>query len=182
MVNLYALQDYISEDSVNIALSRFIQDWNCFDGPEQTDRYPTTLDLLGYLRAVTPDSLQYVITDLLEETTLYELKTTDADYTHGSSDQYEVAIKIEADKYKIDSLGNSASVQLHDLIDVGVYGKSISGEDSLIYLQKHWITDTLSFIKIVVEDVPIKAGIDPLHKMIDRQVDDNVSTISTISN
>ena len=32
-VNLYALQDYISEDSVNQALSNFLADWNFIDGP-----------------------------------------------------------------------------------------------------------------------------------------------------
>jgi ABC-2 type transport system permease protein len=63
---LYALQDYISEEKVNVALQRFIKDWNAFGGSLQRERYATTKDLIGYFRAVTPDTLQHVITDLFE--------------------------------------------------------------------------------------------------------------------
>ena len=37
---MYALQDYISEDSVNVALRRFIKDWAYSEGI-----YPTSSDL-----------------------------------------------------------------------------------------------------------------------------------------
>jgi hypothetical protein len=63
---LYALQNYISEEKVNMALQRFIKDWNAFGGILQRERYATTEDLIGYFRAVTPDTLQNVITDLFE--------------------------------------------------------------------------------------------------------------------
>ena len=32
----------------------------------KTDRYPTTKDLLGYFRDVTPESIQHIIEDLFE--------------------------------------------------------------------------------------------------------------------
>ncbi|MEM1121774.1 MAG: M1 family aminopeptidase, partial [Bacteroidota bacterium] len=66
-LSMYALQEHISEDRVNLALRQFIADWNSFDGQLQKERYATTEDLLGYFRAVTPDSLQYVIGDLFEK-------------------------------------------------------------------------------------------------------------------
>ncbi|GJM35536.1 MAG: hypothetical protein DHS20C18_45370 [Saprospiraceae bacterium] len=65
-INMYALQDCLTEDSVNLALRRFIKDWNITDGVLQKERFPTSADLIGYFREVTPDSLQYVITDLFE--------------------------------------------------------------------------------------------------------------------
>ncbi len=67
-INMYALQQQIGEDRVNLALKRFINDWNTIDGKLKitTDRYATTEDLLGYFRDVTPNSLQHIIKNLFE--------------------------------------------------------------------------------------------------------------------
>ncbi len=74
-INMYAFQKAIGEEQVNKALKRFLKDWNTTDGSLKlkTDRYATTQDLLGYFREVTPDSLQYQITDLFEKVKLLEL-------------------------------------------------------------------------------------------------------------
>lgn len=65
---MYILQDKIGEDKVNLALQRFIEDWNTYNGKIKTTtkRYATTKDLLHYLKEVTPSSLQYLIHDLFE--------------------------------------------------------------------------------------------------------------------
>ena len=67
---MYALQDYISEDSVNVALRNFIKDWAYSDGI-----YPTSADLLTYYEKVTPDSLKYILDDMFRDITLFENKT-----------------------------------------------------------------------------------------------------------
>ena len=65
---MYELQKSIGEANVNLALKRFINDWNTTNGKLKTatNRYATTKDLLRYFRDVTPDSLQYLIADLFE--------------------------------------------------------------------------------------------------------------------
>ncbi|OUR91886.1 peptidase M1 [Flavobacteriales bacterium 34_180_T64] len=67
-INMYALQKEIGEDKVNLALKRFINDWNIIDGSmkNHTNRYATSKDLLGYFKEVTPDNQQYIITELFE--------------------------------------------------------------------------------------------------------------------
>ena len=67
-INMYALQKYIGEENVNIALQRFIKDWNTIDGALKlkTDRYATTKDLLNYFRETTQDSLKSVVNELFE--------------------------------------------------------------------------------------------------------------------
>lgn len=74
VMNMYELQRNIGEDKVNLALKRFLEDWNTKDGKlkKSTKRYATTQDLLGYFRAVTSDSLQYLITDFFEKVTPIE--------------------------------------------------------------------------------------------------------------
>ncbi|XRE44762.1 putative membrane protein [Tenacibaculum discolor] len=65
---MYILQDKIGEDKVNLALQRFIEDWNTYNGKikTNTNRYATTKDLLHYLKEVIPSSLQYLLHDLFE--------------------------------------------------------------------------------------------------------------------
>ena len=67
-ITMYELQKQIGEDSVNLALKRFINDWNTIDGELKlsTDRYATTKDLLGYFRDVAPSHQKHIITNLFE--------------------------------------------------------------------------------------------------------------------
>ncbi len=75
-INMYELQKHLGEDKVNLALKRFINDWNTKDGKLKlaTDRYATTKDLLGYFRDVTPKTLQHFINDLFISTSPMDLK------------------------------------------------------------------------------------------------------------
>ncbi|MFT5250351.1 MAG: ABC-2 type transport system permease protein [bacterium] len=67
-INMYEFQKQIGEANVNLALKRFISDWNTIDGKLKTvtNRYATSKDLLGYFREVTPNNQQHMITELFE--------------------------------------------------------------------------------------------------------------------
>lgn len=170
---MYALQDYIGEDQVNAALRKFNHDWAFKDAP-----YPTSWDLLGYYREVTPDSMQYLITDMFETITLFEDKTTSAEYHKITDDQFEVTISTSTVKYRADSLGNEVKQPLRDWIDIGIFTSAKNGKDSLIYLQKRKITQEENEFTIEVPVLPVKAGIDPINKLIDRNPSDNVKEVS----
>ena len=169
----YALQDYIGEDSVNAAFRRYNQEWRFKDAP-----YPTSADLLKHIRKVTPDSLQYVIKDMFETITLFENKTTKAEYIEKDSLHYEVMLEVSAEKMRADSTGNETNIPINDWIDIGVYGKNKAGKDSLIYLRKHKITQKENTYTIAVSSKPRRAGIDPIHKLIDRHSDDNTKGLT----
>ncbi len=170
---MYAFQDYIGEDSVNAALHRWVKDWAWRD-----DRYPTTKDLMGYFRAVTPDSFAYLITDLFETITLYENRTKSAKYRLLDGDRYEVDLLIEATKIRADSSGNEEVIPMNDWVDLGVYGKTGSDKDTLLYFQKVKFEAGESTHTVVVQGKPVRAGIDPLNKLIDRNPGDNVTVVS----
>ncbi|MFY0606240.1 MAG: aminopeptidase [Cyclobacteriaceae bacterium] len=170
---MYALQDYIGEDSVNAALKRFNEDYAFKEAP-----YPTSKDLIKYYREVTPDSLQFIITDMFETITLFENKTTDAEYEEISDNEYLVSLKVNTIKYQADSLGNEEEQELKDWIDVGVFTEGSDGKDSLIYLQKHKISQNENEFALTVSTKPSKAGIDPINKLIDRNPKDNVKDVS----
>ncbi len=164
----FALQDYIGEDSVNAAFRRFNEEWRFKDAP-----YPTSADLLKHIRQVTPDSLQHIITDMFETITLFENKTDSAFYKELPNNEFEVTLYTSSEKMRADSTGMETPIAISDWIDVGVYGRSKAGKDSLLYLHKHKIIQKDNQFTIRVKDRPRKAGIDPLHKLIDRHSDDN---------
>jgi ABC-type transport system involved in multi-copper enzyme maturation permease subunit len=173
---MFALQDYIGEDKVNLALRNFLADWQ-YPGPDSKQkRYPTSRDLLGYFKAQTPDSLQYLITDMFETITLFENKAQQVTYAKKSDKAYEVTVSVMSEKFKADSAGNETNVSVSDWIDIGVYGKDTKGKDKLLYLKKHKITAKESKFVITVPEPPTKAGIDPINKLIDRHPDDNVKS------
>ncbi|MEP0365649.1 MAG: M1 family aminopeptidase [Cyclobacteriaceae bacterium] len=169
---MYALQDYIGEDSLNVALKRFVRDWGFRDAP-----YPTSKDLLGYYRDATPDSLQYILTDMFETITLFENKTVTATYEEREG-KYEVDLVLNSIKYRADSLGNENTIPMMDWIDVGVFTEGEDGKDSLVYLKKHKITSEETQVKVTVDQKPSRAGIDPINKLIDRNPSDNLKEVS----
>ncbi len=166
-VVMFALQDYIGEENVNKALRACIKDW-----AYREDQYITSADLLKYFREVTPDSLQYIIKDMFETITLYENRTKATTYEK-VGDQYKVSIDVSAIKYRADSLGVETEIKINDWIDIGVIGKDDKGKDKILYLKKHKIDTKESHFDILVDELPIKAGIDPMNKLIDRNPDDN---------
>lgn len=173
---MYALQDYISEDSVNVALRRMVDKWG-MNSYERNGRYSTTIDLVEYLRAVTPDSLQYVITDFFDRIVLFENKMDEGSYQEIADGQFEVTLKINSKKMVADSLGQSEEESMHYWIDVGVYAEE-NDDEKLIYMKKHLFNKNETTLKIIVDEVPSSAGIDPLNKLIDRNPEDNSKKLS----
>jgi len=175
---MYALQDYIGEDRINSALSQYIKDWQ-YPGPDHPKRrYPTSTDLIGYLKTATPDSLKYLIKDLFETITLYENKVEKAEYVANKDKTFEVTLTLNSEKFRADNSGNQVSIKLNEWIDVGVYGKDAKGDDKLLYLKKHHFIKKDNILKISVKEEPTKAGIDPINILIDRHSSDNVKFLS----
>ena len=166
---MYALQDYIGEDKVSQALAAFVRDFK-FKGPP----YPTSLDLEEHLRKVTPAEFQYLYDDLFDNITLYENRAKSATYTPLPGGKYEVDVAVELKKYRADGRGEEHQIPAHDWVDIGV----MDMDGHYLYLQKHKIDGDSADVKVIVDKLPYKAGIDPLNKLIDRNPDDNLVRVS----
>ena len=80
-----------------------------------------------------------------------------------------------------DSLGIQSDGELNDWLEIGVLGETLVNgemEEFPIYLEKVLITDSLTTFQIKVKQKPIKAGIDPMNKFVDRDSDDNLVRVS----
>ncbi len=162
---MYALQDYIGEERVSQALAAFVKDY-AFKGPP----YPTSVDLVNYLRKVTPPEFQYLYEDSFENITIFDNRAVSAHYSQLPDGKYEVRIEVEAKKYRADGKGQEHLVSLHDLVDIGVQGQA----GNFLYLQKQKIEKERQEFTVTVDKLPTEAGVDPLIKLIDRNPDDNI--------
>lgn len=174
---MYYLKEMIGEKAVNAALRSLAGDYAYREPP-----YPTAYALVDRFRQNTPDSLNYLITDLFETMTIFNNRTTKASYSKLPNGQYRVTVNVESEKFRADSLGRETPVKLDDWIDVGVYGKPAEGKKQGVLLtnrREHFRrkTGTYSF---VVKDEPYEAGIDPISYLIDRIPDDNLKKVTKL--
>jgi ABC-2 type transport system permease protein len=165
---MFALQDYIGEANVNKALRNFHAEF-AMKGPP----YPTSVNLLKHLRAVTPPQYQYFIDDVFENIIVYENRVTRATWKALPDGKYEVSFKTISKKRKADNLGKEQDVALADWIDIGV----LDDKGVPLFLEKRKIEKEENEFVVVVDKVPARAGIDPLNKLVDRGRRDNTTSI-----
>jgi len=164
-VLMYALQDYLGENRVNEALRGIVQKYGHRD-----DVFPTSLDVVNAFKAVAPDTLQYLITDLFETITLWQNEAKSASYVELDDGKYKVSLEVASHKFRADSIGNQTEIPIDDYIDIGVLGDN----DEELYLHKHKLADNEAEVEIVVDKKPLRAGIDPYVVLIDRERDNNL--------
>ncbi|WP_194775905.1 ABC transporter permease/M1 family aminopeptidase [Pararhodonellum marinum] len=179
---LYALRDYIGDTAMDSALRGFADEFAMRQDPP----FPGSPDLLRHLAAHTPDSLAYYLDDTWHKITLYENKAVDAEAKKAENGEYLVTLNFKSQKIYADSLGMETPATYDgDYIDIGIFAKEDKDENGRnrtnpLYLQKHKIKPGEHTLTIPVKGEPIKAGIDPYNKLIDRVPDDNVVNVSIL--
>ncbi len=192
-VVLYAMSDYLGEASFNAVLKRFAEKYKFKGAP-----YPVANEFVADLKAVTPDSLQYLVKDMFETITLYDNRTSTATYKKLPNGTFEVTVNAQVAKYRADKKGKKIyedqpgkkitykdgkktieSLPLADYIEVGVFGEknAKTGKENLLYLEKLKVSAIKNSFKIIVKEKPVEAGIDPYNKLIDRNTEDNRTTV-----
>lgn len=180
---LYALQDLIGEDRLNAAFRKFA-DTAAF---RQKPPFPTSNEWYSYMKEATPDSLKYFIEDSFEKIALYENRLTKAEYKKMENGKYEVTLTVQTKKIYYDGLGKELETgKERDLIDIGIFTEDGKNEKGMkkkvpLYLKKHWLTPGEHTLQIVVDEMPVKAGIDPYNKLIDRIPDDNTKSVESMN-
>ncbi len=170
-VILYALQDYIGEDKVNLAMKNFLEEFRYKEPP-----YPTSLDFLRHLEPVVPDSFQYLITDWFKEITLYDNRLKEATYKELENGKFEITMKLETVKIKSDSGGVETKVPMNDWVDIGFFADE--DEDDLMFQKRVKFNQPEMTFVFEVDSLPVKAAIDPRHLLIDRVYKDNFKSLS----
>jgi ABC-2 type transport system permease protein len=171
----YALSEYMGRERVDVAFRRFIEKHRAGAPP-----LPTTLDLYRELQAVTPDSLQYLLHDLLEANTFWELKTERATAVQTAAGAWRVTLRVRARKVTVDPAGEETEVPMDEWIPVGVFAptrRQGANFGETLYLRSHRIRSGRQTITVTVPKRPSDAGIDPYVVLIDLERFDNVEKV-----
>lgn len=178
---LYGLQDLIGESNLNRGFKAYMTAAKFREAP-----FTTTIEWFDYMKEVTPDSLQYYLEDSFEKITLYSNKATKATYKKLGDDKYEVTITVESAKNYFDGNGKLLEEgSKPNALDIGIFDNNIKNTQgmmvkSALILKKVWVQPGTSSFTYITNKVPVKAGIDPYNKMIDRIPDDNLISIEEI--
>ena len=105
---------------------------------------------------------------------LYENRALSATYRQTQDGKYEVKLKVTSKKLRAGELGEETDLPLADWVDIGV----LDAKGKPLYLMKHKIEHSDSEFTVVVDQLPAKAGIDPLNKLVDRLPDDNTVAVT----
>lgn len=174
---MYALKDYLGEDVMNSILSEFIDDHG-FKGPP----YPTTKDLIAKIRQAAGPEHQSLITDLFEKIVLFDLRAEDSEFRELEDGSFEVTINVSAKKFEADGEGQETEVTVDSLLDIAVLGEKDPDTEIpevLLVEKRRVVSGDQSFV-ITVTEKPVSIGIDPFNKMIDRNPEDNVKSVSEV--
>ncbi|WDE05117.1 ABC transporter permease [Thalassomonas viridans] len=177
-VVMMSLKDRLGELKLNRALQGFLAEFKY-----QSNPYPTTLDLMAYIKREADEQERAFVSNLFEHISLYDLKTTDVKVVavdEGSDSKealFDVTLTIEAALKQADGQGKETDVEFSDLVDIGLFNadpEDLSAQDYVLYLAKHAIKTGTNEITIRVKGKPEYAGVDPFVKLVDRDSADNI--------
>ena len=168
-LELYALQDIIGEKTLNAAIAGYLHGV-AMKGPP----YPTSTAFLAAVREATPVQARYFIADAFERIVLYDNRTKSAIAEKRADGKYDIKLKYSARKFEADGLGEEHDEAMHDFVDVGVVN-----EDKSVTVWRKTLPSGDGEITLTVDALPEKAGIDPLHKLIDKKPDDNMVNVGS---
>lgn len=172
-VVFYALKDLIGEENLNRAIRAYLDSFK-FKGP----LYANTPALVEQIKWVTPDSLRYAITDMMENITLHENYVKNLSFKELADKTYEVTLTVGAAKFVADSTGKQKKATVLDLMDIGIFKKNTTGKGAKelpLILQKVWMDAPEKTFTFKVKEKPFSAGLDPYLKLIDRTPDNNTA-------
>ncbi|HVI00736.1 MAG TPA: hypothetical protein VM869_18590, partial [Enhygromyxa sp.] len=169
-VIFFALAEYIGEDALNQALRDYIKEVG-FQQPPFTISH----ELYEHLKAATPERFQYLLADMFEAITLYDNRALSATVSERDG-KFELTLSLQVRKLYADGKGvETEAERLDDWIEVGAYADEDAEQP--IYLELHRFDGSSDELTIVLDEKPVKAGIDPRNLLIDRAPRDNLRTV-----
>jgi len=174
---MYALKDYMGKEAVDTALRNFVA-----EAAYRTDPYPRSREIISHLRSqATSQEQQDLITDLWEKIVLWDLKVEEGTGTDRDDGRFDVTIRVTGTKFEADGEGAQTEVPLDMPIDIGIFSEDpdevTEGDDHVLLLEKRRVATGETTFEFIVDSKPTHVGIDPYNKLIDRNSDDNLTSL-----
>ena len=172
----YRLRDEIGEAALNRALKRFLEDKQYQPAP-----YPTSKDLLTYIRAEAAPDKQALITDLFEKIVLYDNRVIEAKAKKRADGQWDVTMKLHIAKLESDGQGVESPKAYNEPIEIAVFARAAGAKEAderVLLSEKRMLQGAEPTVTVTVREEPFEVGVDPFNKLIDRVSADNRKQVS----
>nr|WP_315486320.1 M1 family aminopeptidase [uncultured Undibacterium sp.] len=172
----YRLRDEIGEDALNRALKRFLQDKAYQQAP-----YPTTKELLSYIREAAPQDKHALIADMFEKIVFYDNRVAEAKAVKRTDGQWDVTMKLHLAKIEVDGKGKETPRTYDEAVEIAIFSRAPGAEEKdekALFIEKRVLQGNAPSVTITVKDKPFEVGVDPYNKMIDRVSKDNRKEVS----
>ncbi len=160
-----ALRLFVGQEKLNSALKAFVRDYRFQQPP-----FVNSPVFLEYLRAAVPDSLRYLVHDMLEDIVIYDNKAVSARLEKTDDGRFRTELVLAVRKLRADSLGGESVLPLHDYIPVAALGK----DDSVLTRGMVRADRDTVVAVLVTATEPERAGVDPEYYLIDKRPEDNL--------
>ena len=157
-VVLFALRDLLGQEAMDRALRALMQ-----------ERRPTSLDLVRHLHAVADARQRTLIDQWLREIVLYDFRVDTAQARRRADGRYDVMIRIEAGKSRVDGRGNEQPIAVDEPIEI-----ALAEETKVLDSHKHVLRRGMNEIQLILDAQPSSVTVDPWITRIDRNPVDNV--------
>ena len=179
---MWGLKHYIGRENMHQAMRNFLEDYGLKGAP-----YPTTLELIEYLREAAGPDYDQLITDYWDRITYWELTYGDGKIkvTPNSDGTYKVEIPFKLDK-KISSEEDPKQVSvtkiegeyLNEWIEIGFYkNKPKDKWSDWTQLEKVRVKAAESTLTFKLSERPNHIALDPRRLLMERNVTDNVKAL-----
>ena len=169
----------MGEEALNRALKNFVAQ-HAFQGPT----FPSSEDLLEFIRAEAGPEHEALISDLFEKITLYEL-AVDAVEATPVDGAFDVAVTVSAKKMYADGKGVETEVGFSEPVQIALFPPEPEDDESFgdedlpppTLLTQETLSDGVHTFNYRVEEKPDRVGIDPYLWMIDRNPENNLKRL-----
>jgi len=180
----WGLKHYIGEEEMQGAIRKFVTDFGSKGPP-----YPTTANLVDYLREAAGEEYQQLITDYWDRIVFWDLKILPDTLNAEASDDgvYTVSFILRTDKrIASEENGKETSVDEMDLeefaewIEIGFYDQDPADTlgDEWLKLERIHITELQTELSFELDTEPSFVMLDPRRLLIERNVTDNAREVS----
>jgi hypothetical protein len=173
------IQDRLGEERVNTVLRGLIDRYHFKPAP-----FARSSDLVdGLLELAQTPQERELILDQFYRITLYDLKAKEASVRQLPDGQFETTVTVSAAKSYADGEGNEESAEFDEEADVAVFtlkpGELEFGREHLLAMERVRIRTGEQQLKLITSARPVFAGVDPFINFIDRNVSDNVISVTS---
>ncbi len=175
-VVMYALKDYLGEDSLNKALAGYIRK-TAFEEPPFT----TALEFYSFITRATPDSLKETVKDLFERIVVFDNAVKSWSFKKIKNNDFLVNIVLNCSKTQSDSLGKAKDATPNDWVDLGVFAmneKNRTQPGDIVCFKKIKVNAKQQTLELHTNTEPFMVGIDPYNKLIDKNTANNLKDVN----